>query len=83
MMLFYFFAAVALLAILTVFAGIKVVRQGYQYTIERFGRFTKVLKPGLKKIAVIGPQDIAEFLGAHSEELSGEDSPNISSMSQN
>jgi regulator of protease activity HflC (stomatin/prohibitin superfamily) len=46
MMLLYFFAAVAVLAILTVFAGIKVVRQGYQYTIERFGRFTYVARPG-------------------------------------
>jgi regulator of protease activity HflC (stomatin/prohibitin superfamily) len=42
----YFFAAVAVLAILTVFSGVKVVRQGYQYTIERFGRFTVVARPG-------------------------------------
>jgi regulator of protease activity HflC (stomatin/prohibitin superfamily) len=42
----YFFAAIALLAILIVFSGIKVVRQGYQYTIERFGRFTVVARPG-------------------------------------
>ncbi|TNE43994.1 MAG: SPFH/Band 7/PHB domain protein [Sphingomonadales bacterium] len=28
-------------------ASIKIVRQGYQYTIERFGRFTEVAKPGL------------------------------------
>ena len=27
--------------------GIKVVRQGYQYTIEHFGRFTTVARPGL------------------------------------
>ena len=27
--------------------SVKVVRQGYQYTIERFGRFTEVAKPGL------------------------------------
>jgi regulator of protease activity HflC (stomatin/prohibitin superfamily) len=42
----YFFAAIALLAILIAFSGIKVVRQGYQYTIERFGRFTYVARPG-------------------------------------
>ena len=36
----------ALLAIITLFAGVKTVRQGYEYTVERFGRFTKVLKPG-------------------------------------
>ncbi|MBU3076592.1 SPFH domain-containing protein [Sphingomonas quercus] len=29
-----------------VFAGVTVVRQGYQYTIERFGRFTQVARPG-------------------------------------
>ncbi|WP_116092370.1 SPFH domain-containing protein [Sphingomonas crusticola] len=45
-MILYFFAAIALLAILIVFSGIKVVRQGYQYTIERFGRFTFVARPG-------------------------------------
>ena len=27
--------------------SIKVVRQGYQYTIEHFGRFTTVARPGL------------------------------------
>ncbi|WP_442681612.1 SPFH domain-containing protein [Sphingomonas sp. ASY06-1R] len=42
----YFFAGIALLAILIVFSGIKVVRQGHQYTIERFGRFTYVARPG-------------------------------------
>ncbi|WP_420136542.1 SPFH domain-containing protein [Sphingomonas sp.] len=42
----YFFAGIALLAALIVFSGIKVVRQGHQYTIERFGRFTYVARPG-------------------------------------
>jgi len=28
-------------------ASIKIVRQGYQYTIERSGRFTEVARPGL------------------------------------
>jgi regulator of protease activity HflC (stomatin/prohibitin superfamily) len=46
MILGYFFAAIALLAILIVFSGVKVVRQGYHYTIERFGRFTMVARPG-------------------------------------
>ena len=36
----------ALLAIVTLFAGVKTVRQGFEFTVERFGRFTKVLKPG-------------------------------------
>ncbi|MBN8999572.1 MAG: SPFH/Band 7/PHB domain protein [Rhizobiales bacterium] len=32
------------------FAGVKTVPQGYNYTIERFGRFTRTLKPGLNLI---------------------------------
>jgi regulator of protease activity HflC (stomatin/prohibitin superfamily) len=41
-----FFITVAVLAIAWVIFGVTVVRQGYQYTIERFGRFTMVAKPG-------------------------------------
>src|SRR5688572_207514 len=33
--------------ILWLFASVKVVRQGFQYTIEHFGRFTAVARPGL------------------------------------
>ncbi len=29
------------------YMGIKVIPQGYEHTVERFGRFTKVLEPGL------------------------------------
>ncbi|MGP1283732.1 MAG: SPFH domain-containing protein [Parasphingopyxis sp.] len=36
----------ALLAIIFVVMGIKIVRQGYNYTIEYFGRFTTVAQPG-------------------------------------
>jgi len=39
-----------LLMVLVVFSGVKTVRQGYNYTIERFGRYTKTLKPGLNLI---------------------------------
>ena len=46
----YFFAGIALLAIMIVFMGVTVVRQGYQYTIERFGRFTTVARPGFNFI---------------------------------
>ncbi len=38
---------VAVLVFLYLGASIKIVRQGYQYTIERFGRFTQVAPPGL------------------------------------
>lgn len=45
-----FFIVLAVLAIVFVFAGVTVVRQGYQYTIERFGRFTVVARPGFNLI---------------------------------
>ncbi|MCA1749595.1 MAG: SPFH/Band 7/PHB domain protein [Sphingomonadales bacterium] len=40
----------ALLAIIFVFASIKIVRQGYNYTIEHFGRYTRTAEPGLQII---------------------------------
>jgi regulator of protease activity HflC (stomatin/prohibitin superfamily) len=42
-----FFVFVIVLVVLYLFSGLKIVRQGYQYTIEHFGRFTVVAKPGL------------------------------------
>ena len=42
--------AIVILIVLVLFAGIKQVPQGYNYTIERFGRFTSTLKPGLNLI---------------------------------
>ncbi len=44
------FVIIAVLAIVYVVMGVKMVRQGYQYTIERFGKFTKVAHPGLTLI---------------------------------
>ena len=45
------FAIVLLiLAAATIFAGIKQVPQGMMYTVERFGRYTKTLQPGLNII---------------------------------
>ena len=38
------------LAIITVLAGAKIVPQGYNWTVERFGRYTKTLGPGLNII---------------------------------
>ena len=38
------------LAVLVLFAGAKTVPQGYNYTVERFGRYTRTLKPGLNLI---------------------------------
>ena len=42
--------AAVILVILILFAGIKTVPQGYQYTVERFGRYTRTLQPGLNLI---------------------------------
>ena len=42
-----FFIILVVLTFLYLFSGVKVVRQGYQYTIEYFGRFTTVAQPGL------------------------------------
>lgn len=38
------------LVLLVIFAGIKTVPQGYNYTVERFGRYTRSLTPGLNLI---------------------------------
>src|ERR1044071_9069899 len=42
-----FVLAVLFLALMTIFSGVKSVPQGREWTVERFGRFTRVLKPGL------------------------------------
>lgn len=42
--------ALVVLVILVLFAGIKTVPQGFRYTIERFGRYTRTLEPGLNLI---------------------------------
>ncbi|MFD0848600.1 SPFH domain-containing protein [Sphingosinicella xenopeptidilytica] len=40
----------AALAVIFVWTAVVIVRQGYEYTIERFGRFTQVAKPGFTLI---------------------------------
>ncbi|MEM9105444.1 MAG: SPFH domain-containing protein [Pseudomonadota bacterium] len=42
--------AFVVLVILILFAGIKTIPQGFNYTVERFGRYTKTLNPGLNLI---------------------------------
>jgi regulator of protease activity HflC (stomatin/prohibitin superfamily) len=49
-MLTYFMTAVAVLALLFVMMGVKIVRQGYRYTIEHFGRFVRVAEPGFNYV---------------------------------
>ena len=45
-----FSIVVLVLAILTLFAGVKTVSQGYNWTVERFGKYTTTLRPGLNLI---------------------------------
>ena len=45
-----FVLIVVVFAVTLVFKGVKTVPQGYQFTVERFGRFTKALTPGLNLI---------------------------------
>lgn len=42
-----FFVTLAILAIAFLKAGIKLVPQGQKWTVERFGRYTRTLDPGL------------------------------------
>ncbi|MBG2803023.1 MULTISPECIES: SPFH domain-containing protein [Proteus] len=39
---------IILFAIILVLCGVKTVPQGYQWTVERFGRYTRTLTPGLQ-----------------------------------
>ena len=43
-----FVLALVVVALVLVFAGVKTVLQGTNWTIERFGRYTKTLQPGLQ-----------------------------------
>jgi regulator of protease activity HflC (stomatin/prohibitin superfamily) len=49
-MLITFMAVVAILVLLYVIMGVKIVRQGYRYTIEHFGRFVRVAEPGFNYV---------------------------------
>lgn len=48
-----FVFSVFVLAVVGVFLGVKVVPQGHRYTVERFGRFTNTMEPGLHFIVPI------------------------------
>ena len=41
---------IIILALIIVWSGIKIVPQGYQWTVERFGRYTTTLQPGLNLV---------------------------------
>lgn len=48
-----FALVVLILVVAIVFMGVKMVPQGYAYTIERFGRYVRTLQPGLGLIIPI------------------------------
>lgn len=39
--------ALVIFAIFIIFQGVQKVPQGYEYTVERFGKYTRTLRPGL------------------------------------
>ncbi len=45
-----FVLALLVLAVVLVFLGVKSVSQGFEFTVERFGRYTRTLRPGLHVI---------------------------------
>jgi len=46
----YFVIGVVILGIVLIFKGVKTVPQGEEFTVERFGKYTKTLQPGLHLI---------------------------------
>lgn len=48
-----FILAFLALAIIIVLMGVKSVQQGREFTVERFGRYTKTLRPGLNLIVPV------------------------------
>ena len=52
--LFSVFAiAIVVFALVLVFLGVKTVPQGFEFTVERFGRYTRKLTPGLHLIVPV------------------------------
>ena len=51
-----FTLAILLLAVIIVMLGVKRIPQGREYTVERFGRYTRTLRPGLNLITPVVDQ---------------------------
>ena len=48
-----FVIVVVVMVFVLIAAGVKAISQGEEYTVERFGRYTKTLKPGLNLIVPV------------------------------
>jgi regulator of protease activity HflC (stomatin/prohibitin superfamily) len=48
-----FVILILVLAVVLVIMGVKSVPQGMEYTVERFGRYTRTLRPGINLIAPV------------------------------
>src|SRR5687768_6249830 len=49
-MLTTFLVVAVVLVLLVIMMSVKIVSQGYRYTIERFGRFVRIAEPGLNLV---------------------------------
>jgi len=49
----YIVLSILALIIVLLFLGIKTVAQGHEYTVERFGKYTRTLRPGLNFITPV------------------------------
>ncbi len=48
-----FAIAILFFVIVAIYLGVKSVQQGREYTVERFGRYTRTLRPGLRFIVPV------------------------------